>query len=256
MPGLVRLLIGLLVVTALSTAGAEVLNWWFNPDADYALFVRTAWALVRSLAFLLVIWQVRRGRASAAPFALVLAITTLFALGRLLVPKHGAPTALSIAAFAWVALLCLTVSLLLYKSSVVRGYLSRRARASRRAPMPARLITARVAALTYSPLVVVAAVIALGRVFAGQVELVTIVLPWLAGGLALSFPVSFLTLLLMRGTRWPAVALVWLTGLVVAIDLPLCWLVLGPDGLVRDGSPLVAAAVLVIVSLMRPRRMA
>jgi len=263
MPGKVRLLIALLLLTAVSTAAAEVLNWWFTRDADYGLFVRTTWALIRCLAFLVVIWQVRRGRASAPPFTLILAITTLFALGRLLVPKHGTPSVLGIAIFAWVAVLCAIILLLLYRSAVVREYLSRhpsrlvftaqgvewKAMPPKRPPIPARLITARVAALTYSPLVVVAAAVALGRVFHGRIDLLNIVVPWLLGGMALAYLVGFLTLFVIRGKRWSRAALRWITLAVVAVDLPLCWLLLGMDGLIRDGGPLLVAALLVIVSL-------
>lgn len=270
MPAKVRLLIVLLIVTAFSTAAAEVLNWWFTRDADYGLFVRTTWALIRSLAFLVVIWQVRRARASAPPFALILAVTTLFALGRLLIPKSGMPSALGIAAFAWVTLMCAAVLVLLYRSREVRGYLSRhpsrvvftrngvewKSMPPRRPPVPGRLITARVAALSYSPLVLVAAAVALGRVFDGHLELLSIVLPWFAGGLALAYVVGLLTVFVVRGKRWSVVTLLWLTLLVLAVDLPLCWLILGADGLVRDGAPLVVAAGLVVLSLGRSLRTA
>ena len=265
MPGKVRLLIALLFLTALSTAAAEVLNWWFTRDADYGLFVRTTWALIRSLAFLLVIWQVRRGRSTAPPFALILAVTTLFALGRLLIPKAGTPSTLGIVAFAWVALLSLAVLLLLYRSAQVREYLSRHPSRMvfsakgvewkpvppRRPPIPGRLLTARVAALSYGPLVVVAAAVAMGRVFAGRIDLISVVVPWLVGGLALAYVVGLLTIFLIRGKRWPATALLWLTVLVLAVDLPLCWLVLGVDGLVRDGGPLVVAALLALAAIVR-----
>jgi hypothetical protein len=43
---------------------------------------------------------------------------------------------------------------------------------------------------------------------------------------------------------------------VVALDLPLCWLLLGVDGLIRDGAPLVAAAGLTLYGLRRARRAA
>lgn len=270
MPPKVRLLIALLFLTAISTAGAEVLNWWFTRDADYGLFVRTTWALIRSLAFLVVVWQVRRGRASAPPLTLILAVTTLFALARLVIPKAGMPSTLGIAAFAWIALLCALALLLLYRSAEVREYLSRHPSRvvfttkgvewkpvpPRRAPVPGRLITARVAALSYSPLVVVAAAVALGRVWDGRVDLLTIVLPWLAGGLALAYVIGLLTIFVMRGKRWASTALIWLTLLVLAADLPLCWLVLGTDGLIRDGGPLAVAALLVLLSVVRRPRLA
>lgn len=265
MPKAVRFLIVMLFVTALSTAAAEVLNWWFTRDADYGLFVRTGWALLRSLAFLVVIWQVYRGRAAAAPFALILSITTLFALGRLLIPKHGVPTTLGIAAFAWVTICCAIVLVMFYRSPAVRDHLARhpprlvfdrrgiqwREVPPRRPPTSGWALTARVAALSYSPLVVVAAAVAMGRVFDGRIDLITIVSPWLAGGLALGFVVNVLTIFLVRGKRWSANLLLWLTVLVVVLDLFLCWLVLGVDGLVRDGGPLAVAALLVLLGIAR-----
>jgi hypothetical protein len=265
MPKAVRFLIVMLFVTALSAAAAEVLNWWFTRDADYGLFVRTTWALLRSLAFLVVIWQVYRGRAVAAPFTLILSITTLFALGRLLIPKHGMPTTLGVATFAWVALCCTAVLVLLYRSATVREHLTRhpsrlvfdrrgvqwRAAPPRRPPTPGWALTARVAALSYSPLVIVAAAVAMGRVFAGRLDLITIVFPWLAGGLALGYVVNVLTIFLVRGKRWSANLLLWLTVVVVVLDLFLCWLVLGVDGLVRDGGPLAVAGLLVLLGIAR-----
>jgi hypothetical protein len=73
----------------------------------------------------------------------------------------------------------------------------------------------------------------------------------LVGGLALAYVVGLLTIFLIRGKRWPATALLWLTVLVLAVDLPLCWLVLGVDGLVRDGGPLVVAALLALAAIVR-----
>jgi hypothetical protein len=267
MPRAVRFLIFMLVLTAASTVAAEVLNWWLTRNADYGLFVRTTWALLRSLGFLVVIWQVRRGRASAPPFALILSITTLFALGRLLIPKHGLPSTLGIVAFGWVALCCTVVLVLLYRWEAVRSHVSRPPSrlvftskgvewapvASRRPPTPGWAITARIAALSYSPLVIVAAAVAMGRVFAGRFDLLAVVSPWLAGGIALGYLVNLLSIFLVRGKRWAAGVLLWLTGLVLLLDLSLCWLVLGADGLIRDGGPLVVSALLVIFGIARSR---
>jgi hypothetical protein len=46
------------------------------------------------------------------------------------------------------------------------------------------------------------------------------------------------------GGRRPRRVLGWTTAYVLAIGLPLCHLLLGLDGLIRDGAPLVAAAAL------------
>jgi hypothetical protein len=43
---------------------------------------------------------------------------------------------------------------------------------------------------------------------------------------------------------------------VLVIDLPLCWLLLGLDGLIRDGAPLVAAALLACYAVWRAGRTA
>jgi hypothetical protein len=47
--------------------------------------------------------------------------------------------------------------------------------------------------------------------------------------------------------------LVFLSLLVLAVDLPLCWLLLGSDGLLRDGGPLIASALLAMLALYRAR---
>src|SRR3954447_15534270 len=90
-PRVVRLLTGLLVATAVATAGVELLNYWYAPEQGWGLGVRTAWALVRTLGWLILIWHVRRARATAKPLGLILAVTTIFAVGRLIVPQTGRP---------------------------------------------------------------------------------------------------------------------------------------------------------------------
>jgi len=266
-PRMVRLLLVLLWATAVATVAVELLNWWVTDEGGYALFVRTAWALLRSLAFLVLIWQVRRGRASAQPFALILCVTTLFALARLVVPRQGLPEVLGLVGFAVVALLCTAVLLLLYRSTTVREHLTRHANRivvtrkgidrrpapPKRAPAPAWILTARVAALSYSPLMLVGAAVALGQVFAGRVTALPLVLGWFVVGVAVSYATLLVAFFLVQGRRWAAKALVVVSILVVVVDLPLCWILTGTDGLIRDGGPLLFAALLALLALTRTR---
>jgi hypothetical protein len=46
---------------------------------------------------------------------------------------------------------------------------------------------------------------------------------------------------------------VWLSILVAVVDLPLCFVLLGADGLLRDGGPLLFAALLTLLALARAR---
>jgi hypothetical protein len=64
------------------------------------------------------------------------------------------------------------------------------------------------------------------------------------------------TFLLLRGRPWARPLLIWATLGVLVVDLPLCRILLGTDGLIRDGAPLVAAALLVFYSLWRAGRSA
>ncbi|MFG1952221.1 hypothetical protein [Micromonospora sp. NPDC048830] len=64
----------------------------------------------------------------------------------------------------------------------------------------------------------------------------------------------FCTAFLMRGRRWARRLLVAITLGVLAVDLPLCGWLLGVDGLVRDGGPLLAAAALALYGLWRAGR--
>lgn len=263
----IRLLQILLGATALATVAVELLNWAITDDGGWALLVRTTWALLRSLAFLVLIWQVGRGRASAAPFALILCVTTLFALARLVVPKQGLPDPRGVAGFAIVALLCAIDLILLYRSSALRTHLTqhasrivftrkgidRRPRPPRRAPTPGWILTARVAALSYSPLMLVGAAVALGQVFSGRVTALPLVAGWFAAGFAVSYATLLVVYFLVQGKRWATPALVVVSILVVLVDVPLCFLLLGADGLLRDGGPLLFCVLLALTALARAR---
>ena len=263
----IRLLQILLGATALATIAVELLNWAITDDGGWALLVRTTWALLRSLAFLVLIWQVDRGRTSAPPFALILCVTTLFALARLVVPKHGLPDPRGVAGFAIVALLCTIDLFLLYRSGALREHLTRHASRivvtrkgverrpmpPRRAPTPGWILTARVAVLSYSPLMLVGAAVALGQVFSGRVGALPLVVVWFVAGFAVSYATLLVVIFLVQGKRWATTALVVMSILVIVVGLPLCFLLLGADGLLRDGGPLVFAALLALLALARAR---
>ncbi|MET8198764.1 hypothetical protein [Micromonospora taraxaci] len=267
-PSAVRVLTILLATTAAATVVVELLNWWYAPEQGFGLAVRTGWAMLRSFGFLLLIGHVRRGRTVARPFGLILAVTTIFAVGRLIVPRQGVPPLPGLIGFAVLTALCVAVVWLLYRSSALAGHLVRhrprlvidRAGISWRETPPRRpqanawLLTSRVAAFTYSPLMLVPALVAGGSILDGRLSAVPAVLFWFGAGIAASYAVLFCTAFLMRGKDWARGLLVGVTVAVLAVDLPLCWWLLGVDGLVRDGGPLVAAAALAFYGLHRAGR--
>ncbi|BCJ58579.1 hypothetical protein [Micromonospora endophytica] len=267
-PSAVRALTTLLAVTAAATVVVEVLNWWYAPEQGFGLAVRTGWAMLRSFGFLLLIGHVRRGRTVARPLGLILAVTTVFAVGRLVVPRHGVPPLPGLLGFVLLTVLCVTVLWLLYRSSAVAGHLVRhrprlvidrsgiswRELPPRRPEASAWLLTSRVAAFTYSPLMLVPALVAGAAILDGRLLAVPAVLFWLGAGIATSYLVLFCTAFLLRGKRWAGTLLVVITVGVLAVHLPLCWWLLGIDGLVRDGAPLVAAAVLALYGVRRAAR--
>jgi hypothetical protein len=263
----VRALVVLLVVTAAATVAVEVLNWWYADEQGFGLAVRTGWAMLRALGFLILIWHVRRGRAGAKPFGLILAVTTVFAVGRLVVPRDGMPALPGIVGFAGLAALCAGVVLLLYRSPALGEYLVRhpsrlvvdrkgiswQEAAPRRPQVTGWLLTARVAAFTYSPLMLVPCLVAVGAIPDRGPLALTAVLLWFLIAIGVSYAVLLATFFLLRGRRW-ARGLMWgITILVLLVDLPLSWWLLGTDGLVRDGAPLVVAAALTHWSLGRAR---
>jgi len=77
---------------------------------------------------------------------------------------------------------------------------------------------------------------------------------WLAFGFVTTYAVLFTTIFLLRGAGWARGALRVITVLVLLVDLPLCWWLLGLDGLIRDGGPLFVAAALALYALRRARR--
>ncbi len=267
-PPAVRALTWLLVATAAATVGVELLNFWYAPEHGFGLAVRTGWALLRTVGWLILIWHVRRGRAAARPLGLILAVTTVFAVGRLVVPRTGTPPLAGVLGFVALVVLCVTVVVLLYRHPTVKDHLVRHPRrlvidrdglqwreaAPKRPPLAAWAITARVSAFTYSPLMLVPALISVGELRHRPEWLLAVVF-WFAAGIAASYAVLLSTAFLLRGKPWAGRMLVWITVGVLVVDLPLCYVLLGTDGLVRDGAPLVAAALLTGYALWRVDRM-
>jgi hypothetical protein len=268
-PRAVRALTALLAATAAATAGVELLNYWYAPEHGYGLAVRTGWALVRTLGWLILIWHVRRARAASRPLGLILAVTTVFAVGRLIVPRSGAPPLPGLIGFVVLAALCLTVVVLLYrhprlqdhlvrhpnKLVFTRGGLAWQETAPSRTPVTGWLITARVSAFTYSPLMLVPCLIAVGEL-GDKPQYLLAVIFWFGAGTGASYVVLLTTFFLLRGKSSARKALVWISLGVLAVDLPLCYLLLGVDGLVRDGTPLVAAGLLTVYAVWRTHRTA
>jgi len=266
-PRVVRVLTWLLVATAVATAGVEVLNFWYSPGHGWGLGVRTAWALLRTLGWLILIWHVRRARATAKPLGLILGVTTIFAVGRLVVPPSGAPPVPGVVGFAVLSALCVAVIVLLYRHPVVAGHLVRQPGrvvlsrdgvswqegVSKRPVAGAWALAARVSSFTYSPLILVPCLISVGELRA-RPEWILAVVFWFVVGLAVSYVVLLSSFFLMRGKEWARALLVWVSVGVLVIDLPLCRIMLGVDGLIRDGAPLVAAALLTFYSLWRAGR--
>nr|MDT0661604.1 hypothetical protein [Micromonospora sp. DSM 115978] len=268
-PSAVRVLTWLLAATAAVTVAVDLLNWWYAPERGFGLAVRSSWALLRSLGFLLLIWHVRRGRAAAQPFGLILAVTTVFAVGRLLVPRSGVPPLPGVLGFAALTALCAAVVWLLYRAPTVRAFLVRhparltvdrtgiawREAPPRRPPVTAWLLTARVAAFTYSPLMLVPSLVAAGTILDGRLTAAPTVAAWFAAGIGVSYAVLFCGFFLLRGRRWARGLLVLVTCAVLLVDLPLCGALLGVDGLVRDGGPMLAAATITCWALWRADRL-
>nr|WP_308129023.1 hypothetical protein [Actinoplanes polyasparticus] len=268
-PRALSALTALLLATAAATVVVEVLNYLYAPSHGFGLAVRTGWALLRTLGWLLLVRQVRRNRAVARPLGLILAVTTIFAVGRLVVPRSGLPPLPGVIGFAALVLLCGAVVAMLYRHPVVREHLVRHPNrlvftreglrmqeaTPRQAPVTGWLLTARIAAFTYSPLMLVPCLISFGEL-RDRPEWLLAVLFWLAAGIGVSYAVLLGTFFLMRGKAGARRYLAWLTLFVLAWDLPLCYFLLGLDGLVRDGAPLLAAALLTWYGLLRGHRTA
>lgn len=247
----------LIAVTAFAVVVVEALNLWLAPDAGFGLGVRTAWALLRVVGFLALLRAVRLGRAIARPFGLILAVTTVFAVARLAAPRSGSlmPRVEVLVGLAVLTVLCGLVVGLLYRSPAVAAHLAHQ---PARRPVPASVLTARVAALSLAPLVLVPLLVGVGQLFTADrrhplAHMVVLLGVW--GGLfvVVSLVAPVASFFVLRGHRWAR----WLTGVVAVVVLVmqplLCWVVLGLDGLLRDGLPLVLTAAVGLLALYRSR---
>ena len=266
-PAAVRVLKVLLVATALATVVVEVLNYRYAPEHGFGFAVRTGWAMLRTLGWLILIWHVNRGRSGARALGLILAVTTIFAVGRLVVPRSGVPPLPGLIGFGVLTVLCVAVVAMLYKHPAVTGHLVRhpnklvvtRDGLSWQEGAPSRpaatgwTLTARVSAFTFSPLMLVPALISVGEL-GDKPEYLLGVIFWFAAGIGISYVVLLTTFFLLRGKPFARRLLGWVGVGALLVDLPLCYLLLGVDGLVRDGAPLVAAVLLSWYALVRSGR--
>lgn len=254
----VRRLRLLIALTAVAVVVVEAINLVVATDAGPGLGVRTASALLRVVGFLALLRAVRLGRAIARPFGLILAVTTVFAVARLATPRNGSlmPGVEVLVGLAVLTLLCGVVVGLLYRSPAVAAHLAHR---PARRPVPPSALTARVAALSLGPLVLVPLLVGVGLLVSDHrphpwPRMVVLLGIWAALFLVVSLVVPLASFFVLRGRRWAR----WLTGVVTVIVLVgqplLCWAVLGLDGLLRDGLPLILTAVVGLVALHRSRR--
>jgi hypothetical protein len=246
----------LLLLTAVATMAVDLVNLHYSHESGLGLWVRTVWAVLRALGFLLLMREVRWGRLTARPLGLILSVSTVFASARLVQPHEGAllPPGPVIAGLVVVAALCAAVVWLLFRSPAIDAHLTRR---RPRRPVPPWVLTARVAALSYTALMSVPCLVALSSLF-GEPRLrpeiaVPLVVSWfvlsLATGLVAGI-VSFVTLFGRPGAR---LLLAMISVFVLLVQPTLCYLLLGWDGLIRDGTPLILAALVCLYGLARSR---
>jgi hypothetical protein len=246
----------LIAVTAAATVVVDLVNLEYAPEGGFGLTVRTIWALLRAVGFLLLMRTVRFGRVVARPFGLILAATTVFSVVRLAVPRTGSllPPWPVLAGVAVLTVLCGLVVWQLYGSAEIAAHLTRR---PPRRYVPPWVLTARVAALSYGALLLVPALVALGSLFdeprLHRAVAVPLVLVWLVLALGVAGAMPWLSIFVVFDHGWARVVLALASVLVLGAQLALCWTLLGVDGLVRDGAPMVVAAGLGMYGLWRSR---
>jgi hypothetical protein len=251
---LLRAVIAAVVVTAVVVEAANLVS---TDEPGFSLVVRSVWALLRVIGFVFLARAVRFGRQAAKPFGLVLAVTTVFAVARLAEPRQGSlmPAAPVVAGFVALAVECAVMVWLLYRSAAVEAHLSSR---PVRRHIPGWVLTGRVAVLSYAPLTAVPFLVALGTVFSEDRRLpfpATVVLlsGWAALLALLTLVAPFSSFLVVVGRRWARWVVGFLGIVVLVLQPSLCWALLGADGLVRDGVPLMIIAVLGLWALHRSR---
>lgn len=267
-----RALIG---VTVAAVVAVEVAVLVTADEPGFALAVRTGWAALRVIGFLVLMRAVRLGRAAARPFGLILAITTVFAVARLAQPRTGGllPDLSVLLGLGLLAGLCAAVVWQLYRSPAVAAHLA--ARPARR-HVPGWVLTARVAVLAYGALLLVPLLVAAGTVVSTTADAATgaavddatvggldpglslalawaLLALWFVIFLVVGFTAPLASFFLVLGKRWAR----WLVGglsVIVLVTQPvLCYVVLGLDGLLRDGVPMVLTALIGLYALHRSR---
>jgi hypothetical protein len=247
----------LILLTAVATVVVDLVNLRYSPEVGFGLGVRTVWALLRALGFLFLMREVRLGRQGARPFGLILCATTVFAVARLTQPReHGfLPAWPVLAGLGLLIVLCGSMIFILYRSAAVDAHLVQRPSKRR---IPPWVLTARVAALAFTPLLMIPCLVALGTLFGSprldRTEAVPIVVAWLFFAFVMGIVTSIVSLIVLYGKRWARATLAAISVLVLVVLPTLCWLLLGADGLIRDGAPLIFAALLCLVGLWRSRR--
>jgi len=199
---------------------------------------------------------VRYGKVAARPFGLILAATTVFAVARLVQPREGSllPPWQVVVGFTVLAGLCATVVWQLYRSPAITAHLTRR---PPRRPVPAWVLTARVAALSYGALLLIPCLVAAGTLWSRpRIDLeyaVPIVIVWFLLSLGMGLVVPWLGIFMIFGKRSARVLLAAVSVVVMVVQPALCLLLLGVDGLIRDGAPLIITAGLALFALSRTR---
>ena len=246
----------ILLLTAVATMGIDLINLHYTAEGGFGLGVRTVWAVLRALGFLFLMREVRWGRLTARPLGLILAVTTVFASARLVQPKRGdyLPPWPVLAGLIVLIALCGTVLWHLFRSPAIDGHLTRR-RPKR--VVPPWVLTARVAALSYSALMSVPCLVALSTLF-GEPRLrpeiaVPLVVSWFVLSLAIGLTAGITSFVTLWGRPGARLLLALLSVFVLLVQPTLCYLLLGWDGVIRDGTPLVLAAVVCLYGLARSR---
>lgn len=251
-----RRLRALIAIAAVATVVVDLINLEYAPEGGFSLVVRTVWALLRAIGFLLLMRTVRYGRMAARPFGLILSATTIFAVARLAVPRTGSlvPPWPVVVGFVGLTLLCGLIVWRLYGSPEIEAHLTRRPPRRRVHPW---LLTARVAALSYGALLVVPALVAVGTLFEEPRLAPAVAVPltvfWVFLGFATGVLMPWLSLFVVFDKVWARILLA-LASLALLVAQPvLCFALLGVDGLLRDGAPFVVAAGLAMYGLWRSR---
>ncbi|GAB3874311.1 hypothetical protein GCM10027610_142860 [Dactylosporangium cerinum] len=244
----------IVLLTAVLTLGADLVNLEYAAEGGFGLGVRTFWAMLRALGFLFLMREIRWGRLTARPFGLILAITTVFASARLAQPREDGylPPWPVLVALTVILALCAVVVWQLFRSPDIAAHLTRR---PPKRPIPPWALTARVAALSYSALLTVPCLVAAGTLWdeprQPRSTAVPLVISWFVLGIAVAFVASLISFAMMFGHTWARVLLAMISVFVLLVQPVLCWLMLGADGLIRDGIPLVLAALVCLYGLAR-----